>query len=42
MTTIKTLFGVLFLAVAVWMLERVLPGPLTLALWALLVIVAGY
>ncbi|MBX3702888.1 MAG: protein-disulfide reductase DsbD [Steroidobacteraceae bacterium] len=42
MTAIKTLFGVLFLAVAVWMLERILPGPLTLALWALLVIVAGY
>ena len=42
MTTVKTLFGVLFLAVAVWMLERVLPGSLTLALWALLVIVGGY
>jgi thiol:disulfide interchange protein DsbD len=42
MTTIKTLFGVLFLAVAVWMLERILPGPLSLALWALLVIVGGY
>jgi thiol:disulfide interchange protein DsbD len=42
MTTIKTLFGVLFLAVAVWMLERILPGSLTLALWALLVIVGGY
>jgi thiol:disulfide interchange protein DsbD len=42
MTTVKSLFGVLFLAVAVWMLERVLPGSLTLALWALLVIVAGY
>ncbi len=42
MTTVKTLFGVLFLAVAVWMLERVLPGSLTLALWALLVIVSGY
>jgi thiol:disulfide interchange protein DsbD len=42
MTTIKTLFGVLFLAVAVWMLERILPGPLALALWALLVIVGGY
>jgi thiol:disulfide interchange protein DsbD len=42
MTAIKTLFGVLFLAVAVWMLERILPGPLTLALWALLVIVGGY
>ncbi|MGH8198746.1 MAG: protein-disulfide reductase DsbD [Steroidobacteraceae bacterium] len=42
MTTVKTLFGVLFLAVAVWMLERILPGSLTLALWALLVIVGGY
>jgi thiol:disulfide interchange protein DsbD len=42
MTTVKSLFGVLFLGVAVWMLERILPGPLTLALWALLVIVAGY
>ena len=42
MTTVKAMFGVLFLAVAVWMLERVLPGSLTLALWALLVIVAGY
>jgi thiol:disulfide interchange protein DsbD len=42
MTTVKTLFGVLFLAVAVWMLERVLPGSLTLALWALLAIVGGY
>ena len=42
MTTVKTLFGVLFLGVAVWMLERVLPGSLTLALWALLAIVGGY
>ena len=42
MTTIKALFGVLFLGVAVWMLERILPGSLTLALWALLVIVGGY
>jgi thiol:disulfide interchange protein DsbD len=42
MTTVKALFGVLFLGVAVWMLERILPGALTLALWALLVIVGGY
>ncbi len=42
MTMVKTLFGVMFLAVAVWMLERVLPGSLTLALWALLLIVGGY
>jgi thiol:disulfide interchange protein DsbD len=42
MTTVKALFGVLFLGVAVWMLERILPGSLTLALWALLAIVGGY
>jgi thioredoxin:protein disulfide reductase len=42
MTTVKSLFGLLFLGVAVWMLERILPGSLTLALWALLVIVGGY
>jgi thiol:disulfide interchange protein DsbD len=42
MSTVKTLFGVLFLAVAVWMLERILPGSLTLALWALLAVVGGY
>ncbi len=42
MTTVKALFGVMFLAVAVWMLQRILPGPQTLALWALLVMVAGY
>lgn len=42
MNTIKALFGVLFLAVAVWMLSRVLPAGVTLALWALLAIVGGY
>jgi thioredoxin:protein disulfide reductase len=42
MTTVKALFGVMMLGVAVWMLEHILPGPQTLALWALLVIVAGY
>jgi thioredoxin:protein disulfide reductase len=42
MNTVKALFGVMFLGVAVWMLERILPPPLTLALWALLAFVAGY
>lgn len=42
MDTVKALFGVMFLGVAVWMLERILPGALTLALWALLAFVAGY
>jgi thiol:disulfide interchange protein DsbD len=42
MDTVKAMFGVMFLGVAVWMLERILPGPLTVALWALLAFVAGY
>ncbi len=33
---VRNVFGVLLLAVAVWMLERVLPGALALALWGLL------
>lgn len=37
---IKRFFGVLFLGVAVWMLERVIPGPATLALWGLFLFVA--
>jgi thiol:disulfide interchange protein DsbD len=42
MDTVKALFGVMFLGVSVWMLERILPGPLTVALWALLAFVGGY
>lgn len=41
MESVKKFFGVLFLGVAIWMLERILPGPLTLALWGLLLIVAA-
>jgi thioredoxin:protein disulfide reductase len=36
MVTVRNVFGVMLLAVAVWMLERVLPGSLALALWGLL------
>ena len=36
MTTIKAVFGVLLLGMAIWMLERILPGPVTLLLWAAL------
>ncbi|WP_407292055.1 protein-disulfide reductase DsbD [Stutzerimonas zhaodongensis] len=36
MLTVRNVFGVLLLAVAVWMLERVLPGSVSLALWGLL------
>jgi thiol:disulfide interchange protein DsbD len=41
MNIIKHVFGVLLLALAVWMLERILPAALTLALWAALIIVSG-
>jgi thiol:disulfide interchange protein DsbD len=34
MDSVKQLFGVLLLAVAVWMLARILPERVTLALWA--------
>lgn len=36
MIVVRNVFGVMLLAVAVWMLERVLAGPLALALWGLL------
>ncbi|MES2820776.1 MAG: protein-disulfide reductase DsbD [Pseudomonadota bacterium] len=36
MLAVRNAFGVLLLAVAVWLLERLLPGPLSLALWGLL------
>jgi thiol:disulfide interchange protein DsbD len=34
MDTVKNLFGVLFLAVAAWMLSRIVPGAYVLLLWA--------
>ncbi|MCY1294423.1 Thiol:disulfide interchange protein DsbD [compost metagenome] len=40
--TVRNTFGVLLLAVAVWLLERVIPGPASLALWALLAAGAGW
>ncbi|MFO1394553.1 MAG: protein-disulfide reductase DsbD [Steroidobacteraceae bacterium] len=42
MDGIKAAFGVMMLGVAVWMASRILPGPLTLALWAVLAFVAGW
>lgn len=41
MNTVKAVFGVLLLGVAVWMLERILPGAITMTLWATLLIVSG-
>jgi thioredoxin:protein disulfide reductase len=42
MDTVKQVFGIMMLGVAIWMLERILPGPVTLALWAVLAFVTGY
>lgn len=39
MNQIKVFFGVLLLAVAIWLLSRILPGTLSLLLWALLAII---
>lgn len=36
MVGVRNAFGVLLLGVAIWLLERVLPGQLSLALWGLL------
>jgi thiol:disulfide interchange protein DsbD len=41
MDTIKAVFGVILLGVAVLMLERILPGPVILLLWAMLLIVSA-
>lgn len=41
METVKRSFGVLMLAVAVWFLSRILPGPVTLALYALVTVIAA-
>ena len=38
MNTVRAVFGVGFLAVALWTLERFLPGPVTLSLWGALLI----
>ncbi len=42
MDAVKVAFGVMMLGVAVWMVGRILPGPVTLALWAVIAFVAGY
>ncbi|MDP2549226.1 protein-disulfide reductase DsbD [Oceanobacter sp. 4_MG-2023] len=39
MNQIKIFFGVLLLAVALWLVSRILPGSLSLALWGLLALV---
>lgn len=41
MVAVKNAFGFLMLALAVWMLSRILPGTATLALWGVLIFMAG-
>jgi len=41
MVAVKGAFGFMFIGLAVWMLSRILPGSVTLALWAALVFMAG-
>jgi thioredoxin:protein disulfide reductase len=41
MNTVKAGFGVLMIGMAIWMIQRVLPGAVTLALWAVLVFLTG-
>lgn len=38
MVGVRNAFGVMLLAVSVWLLERVIPGPLALGLWGLLAV----
>ena len=41
MNTVKAVFGVILLGVAIVMLARILPGPVTLFMWAVLLIVSA-
>ncbi len=41
MDAVKAIFGVLLLAVAIWMLERIIPDYVALWLWAALLIISG-
>jgi thiol:disulfide interchange protein DsbD len=41
MNTVKAGFGVMLVGVAIWMMDRVLPGTVTLVLWSLLVFLTG-
>ena len=41
MDTVKAVFGVSMLAVAIWMMERVLPGIIIVWLWAILLLTSG-
>lgn len=41
MTAFEKLFGIILLGAAIWMLSRVIPGPLALCLWGALFMMSG-
>ncbi len=41
MNAVKAVFGVLMLGVAIWLLERILPVSVTMAMWAALLIISA-
>ena len=41
MTAVQRVFGFVFLGLAVWMLGRILPGPVLHALWGLMLLAAA-
>jgi thiol:disulfide interchange protein DsbD len=41
MDKVKAVFGVLMLAVAIWLVERILPASVTMALWAALLVLSA-
>jgi len=41
MVAVKNAFGFMMLGLAIWMMSRVLPGEVTLALWGVLIFMAG-
>jgi thiol:disulfide interchange protein DsbD len=41
MNAVKAGFGVMMLGVAIWMLQRIVPGAIALVLWSLLVFLSG-
>ena len=41
MVAVKGSFGFMFIGLAIWMLSRILPGTVTMGLWALLAIMVG-
>jgi thiol:disulfide interchange protein DsbD len=41
MVAVKNAFGYMMLGLAIWMMSRILPGEVTLALWGILIFMAG-